>query len=77
MRKYSKKELRKMIASGVVIDLTHATVKDYHEIIQECGGYIQIGYNSNIYGCTGKVLKGIRNNQIYVITAPTAALYIF
>ena len=77
MRKYSKKELKNMIKSGVVIDLTHATMKDYHKIIQECGGYIQIGYMSNIYGCTGKVLKGIKNNQIYIITAPTAALYIF
>ena len=77
MRRYSKKELKKMIASGVVIDLTHATIKDYHKIIQECGGYIQIGYSSNIYGCTGKVLKGLKNNQIYVITAQTAALYIF
>ena len=77
MRKYSKKELKNMIKSGVVIDLTHATMKDYHKIIQECGGYIQIGYMSNIYGCTGKVLKGIKNNQIYIITEPTAALYIF
>lgn len=77
MRRYTKKEFKKMIASGVVTDLTHATMKDYYGIIEKTGGYIQIGYNLGIYGCTGKVLKGIKNNQIYVITAPTAALYIF
>lgn len=77
MRRYTKKEFKKMISSGEVIDLTHATIKDYPQIIKECGGYTQVGYSSNIYGCTGKVLKGIKNNQIYIITAPTAALYVF
>lgn len=76
MTKYTQKQLRDMAANKIAIDLTSATNKDYDKIIAE-GGYTQIGYAQGVYGCNGKLLKGLKNNKLYVITKRTNAVFIF
>ena len=76
MTKYTLKQLKEMISSGIAADLTKATNKEYKELIAN-GGYTQVGFVSGIYGCNGKLLKGLKDGRLYAITSRTTALFIF
>lgn len=71
MEKYSCKQLKSLVASGVAKDVTYA--QDRREIPES---YIQIGYASGIYGCNGMLLKG-ESGQLYAVTSRTSAIYLF
>lgn len=49
MTKYTLKQLKEMISSGIAADLTKATNKEYKELIAN-GGYTQVGFVSGIFG---------------------------
>lgn len=59
MTRYTLKQLKEMVRSGIAIDLTKASNKEYKELIAK-GGYTQVGFASGIYGCNGKLLKRIK-----------------
>lgn len=71
MEKYTQKQLRSLVASGVAKDVTNAHNR---EAIPE--SYRQIGYSAGIYGCNGMLLQG-ESGQLYAVTSRTSAIYIF
>lgn len=62
MERYSCKQLKSLVASGVAKDVTYA---DERSEIPE--SYTQIGYAAGIYGCNGMLLKG-ESGQLYAVT---------
>ena len=71
MRKYTQKELKRLVKSGCAIDITNA--KGYDAIPEK---YIQIGYATGIYGITGKLFEGYSGKK-YAITKRTSAIFMF
>lgn len=76
MTKYTLKQLKEMVRSGIAADFTKATNKEYKELIAN-GGYTQVGFASELYGCNGKLLKGLKDGKLYAITARSSAIFIF
>ena len=71
MERYSCKQLKSLVASGVAKDVTYA---DKRSDIPE--SYTQIGYAAGIYGCNGMLFRG-DSGKLYAICARTSAIYIF
>ena len=71
MEKYSQKQLKNLVANGVAIDVTYS--RDSNVIPEH---YIQIGYASGLYGCSGMLLKG-NSGQLYAVTTRSQAIYLF
>lgn len=71
MEKYTQKQLRSLVASGVAKDVTYA-----HDQKAIPESYRQIGYAAGIYGCNGMLLRGV-SGQLYAVTSRTSAIYIF
>ena len=72
MQKYTQKQLRALVESGAAIDVTNA--REQNDIPES---YVQIGYASGIYGCSGMLFKGRTTNKLYAVTSRTTAIYIF
>jgi len=72
MEKYTIKQLKSLVNSGVAIDVTHA--KKRSEIPES---YTQIGYASGLYGCSGMLLRGYTSGKLYAVTGRTKAIYLF
>lgn len=71
MKRYTQKELRRLVNNGIAIDLTKS-----HDRADIGERYTQVGYARGVYGCNGKLLEG-ESGQLYAITTSTSALYIF
>ena len=71
MKKYTQKELRRLVDLGVALNITKS-----HNREDLGERYEQVGYSKGIYGCNGKLLRG-ESGQIYAIIGATSALYIF
>lgn len=71
MKKYTQKELRRLVDLGVALNITKS-----HNREDLGERYEQIGYSKGIYGCNGKLLQG-ESGQLYTIIGATSALYIF
>lgn len=71
MEKYTQRQLRALVASGAAKDVTNAC--EQTEIPEP---YVQIGYASGLYGCSGMLLQG-ENGNLYAVTKRTTAIYIF
>ena len=71
MEKLTQKELKRLIANGVAIDLTNS--KDRKDLPEN---YTQIGYSASVYGCNGKLLKG-ESGKLYAITSRTTAIFTY
>ena len=72
MTKYTRKQLREMVKSGVAVDVTNASGRG---AISE--DYRQIGYSCGVYGCNGMLLQGCESGKLYAVTSRTTAIYIF
>ena len=72
MQRFTQKELRELVRSGVAVDVTRACDR---EAIPE--NYRQIGYSCGVYGCNGMLLQGCDTNKLYAVTSRTTAIYIF
>lgn len=72
MTKYTQKQLKELVKSGVAVDVTNA---DGRGAIPE--NYCQIGYACGVYGCNGMLLQGCESGSLYAVTARTTAIYIF
>ena len=71
MKKYTQKELRRLVDLGVALNITKSHSRE------DLGErYEQVGYSKGIYGCNGKLLQG-ESGQMYAIIGATSALYIF
>ena len=71
MKKYTQKELRRLVNLGIALDITKS-----HNREDLGERYEQVGYSKSIYGCNGKLLQG-ESGQMYAIIGATSALYIF
>lgn len=71
MKKYTQKELRRLVDLGVALNITKS-----HNREDLGERYEQVGYSKGIYGCNGKLLQG-ESGQLYTIIGATSALYIF
>ena len=71
MKKYTQKELRRLVDLGVALNITKS-----HNREDLGERYDQVGYSKGIYGCNGKLLQG-ESGQMYAIIGATSALYIF
>ena len=71
MKKYTQKELRRLVDLGVALNITKS-----HDRTDLGERYEQVGYSKGIYGCNGKLLQG-ESGQMYAIIGATSALYIF
>ena len=71
MKRYTQRELRRLVNNGTAIDLTKS-----HNILDIGERYEQVGYSKGIYGCNGKLLKD-ENGRLYAIIGATSALYMF
>jgi hypothetical protein len=71
MKKYTQKELRRLVDLGVALNITKS-----HNREDLGERYEQVGYSKGIYGCNGKLLQG-ESGQMYAIIGATTALYIF
>lgn len=77
MRKYTRKELRNMVALGMAEDVTRADNEDYEKIIKKESYLSQVGYSAGVYGCDGMLLQGYKTGTYYAVTSRTSAIYIF
>lgn len=77
MTKYTQKQLREMVRTGIAVDLTSASNADYDALMEKEGWTRQIGYAAGIYGCNGMLLQGHNTGTLYAITQRTSAIYIF
>lgn len=71
MKKYTQKELRRLVDLGIALDITKS-----HSRTDLGERYEQVGYSKGIYGCNGKLLRG-ESGQMYAIIGATSALYLF
>ena len=71
MKKYTQKELRRLVDLGVALNITKS-----HNREDLGERYEQVGYSKGIYGCNGKLLQG-ESGQMYAIIGATSALDIF
>ena len=71
MKKYTQKELRRLVNLGVALNITKS-----HNREDLGERYEQVGYSKGIYGCNGKLLQG-ESGQMYAIIGATTALYLF
>lgn len=71
MQKYTQKQLRNLVASGVAVDLTNSGSNQIPE------AYKQIGFAAGVYGCNGLLFRGLDSGRLYAITARTTAIFIY
>ena len=71
MRKYTQKELKRLVKNGCAVDITNA--RGYDAIPEE---YIQIGYAVGTYGTIGKLFEGSSGKK-YAITKRSSTIFMF
>lgn len=76
MDKYSKKDMFNLVKYNHAIDITNVSLKEC-EKIRDNTDFTQIGYNSNINGVSGAVLKDLKTGDVYVITKRNPNLLFF
>ena len=77
MKKYTQKQLKGLVASGMAVDISNITDEEYKELKAKEGYFTQEGYSSGVYGCNGQLHKGQNTGQLYAITGRTQAIYRF
>ena len=75
MIRTTQKNLREL--AEVYTDITTATDTDHAKIMKKEGWLDQIMYAAGKYGCNGKVFRGHKTGELYIITRRSAAIYIF
>ena len=77
MIKYTMKQLKAMVSSGLAMDISSIGFEDAKTLKKEEEGLYQIGYSSGVYGCNGMLLKGYSSGQLYAIIGRVQAIYLF
>ena len=72
MRKYTQKEIKKLVLLGLAEDLTQASHEELKSKIKHCE---KVGYSSGIYGINGGIIQDAQNGNIYAITARNSNLF--
>lgn len=72
MRKYTRKELKKLVRGGMAHDLTNATDTEITEQQQHTR---KVGYSSGIYGINGCLIQNTKTGKYYVVTARNSTLF--
>lgn len=77
MKKYTQKQLRHMIASGMAEDITNHSTTEYREFIEREKSFDRIGLSTGVYGMNGGLLQGATSGKFYAITSRSTALFIY
>ena len=77
MTKYTQKQLREMVSTGVAVDVSNADNDMRNEIETKEGWLTQVGYSSGVYGCNGMLMQGRNTGKLYAVTRRTSAIFIF
>jgi len=77
MIKFTKGQLRQMVAEGYAQDITKINFSEANELRTSEGWMEQIGYASGTYGCSGMFLKGHSTGTLYAVTNRTQAIFLF
>ena len=77
MKKYTQRELKKLVALGTAEDITTGNNETRKAIEASEGYYTKIGYSTGVYGCNGMLLQGHKTGKLYAITARTTAIFVF
>jgi hypothetical protein len=77
MTKFTQKQLKEMVKSGIAEDISRGTNTTRNELESVEGWLSQVGYASGVYGCSGMLLKGQNTGKLYAITSRTQAIYVF
>lgn len=72
MKKYTQKELKNYVRSGLAVDITKAhDTSAINEHIEK------IGYSSGTYGINGALFVGVESGMLYAITSRSTSLFMF
>lgn len=77
MTKYTQKQLKEMVATGIAVDITRYHTQDADALRKKEGYLSQVGYSCGVYGCNGQLFKGYNTGKLYAVTAHTSAIYLF
>ena len=73
MRKYTQKELKKLVANGMAQDITHYNFDEAKALWEH--GITKVGYSSGTYGINGALFQDDENGEYYAITARNSTLF--
>lgn len=73
MRKYTQKELKRLVSLGLAKNITNLSFEDAQKFHRE-HNYSQAGYSSGVYGCNGALLEDINTGEQFAITARNSTL---
>lgn len=73
MRKYTQKELKRLVSLGLAENITNLSFEDAQKFYKE-HNYLQVGYSSGVYGCNGALLEDINTGEQFAITARNSTL---
>ena len=76
MKKYTQRELKEMVATGIAQDISYGTEETRQEILKKEGHLTQIGYAAGVYGCSGQLFEGYNTGTLYAITRRTQPIFI-
>lgn len=72
MEKYTLRQLKDLVSVNMATDISRA--KNKGEVSEPLA---QVGYSSGVYGCNGKLFKGLESGLLYAVIGRTPALWIF
>lgn len=73
MRKYTQKELKRLVSLGLAENITNLSFEDAQKFHRE-HNYSQVGYSSGVYGCNGALLEDMNTGEQFAITARNSTL---
>ena len=77
MRKYTQRELKTLVRTGVAVDITNHGTAEYRALIEKEKDLDKLGYSSGVYGISGGLLQGQETGTLYAITARSTAAFIY
>lgn len=70
MKKYTQKEMRMMVHTGMAQDITNASYESVEKLNLE-----KIGFSTGVYGMNGGVFRERDTKDLYVIIARNSLLF--
>jgi len=74
MTKFTKKQLKNLVADGVAVDLTYYSA-DMLEDLSRGKDFRQIGFAADTYGCAGSLYMNMETRELYAVCERSRALY--
>lgn len=75
MKKYTQRQLKKLVNQGIAIDITNYSFTQTNELLNNID-IEKIAYSRGINGLNGGLFKDNKTNKLYAITARNSTLLI-